>query len=134
MTISGGTHPQYGLIGQLDGTVSNLGVSGVSISVPSQSGAIWIGGLVGQNQGTVQTSWSTGTVVSGTGFDGVGGLVGLNNGTVQASFSGAAAFGQNAAGGLVGANQATVLNSYATGPSAAFEAGGLIGENFGTVS
>ena len=54
----------------------------------------------------MQTSWSSGTVSSGTSFDATGGLVGLNNGIVQASFSSAAAFSSNTAGGLVGANQA----------------------------
>ena len=52
-----------------------------------------VGGLVGDNEGTITSSYSTGLVdaeMTGTatinGTD-VGGLVGLNNGTVQMSYS-----------------------------------------------
>ena len=71
-----------GLVGRNDGTVSN------SYSTGSVSGDHYVGGLVGYNDddGIVNTTYSTGRVYSPTGNDYVGGLVGENKGDVSRSF------------------------------------------------
>lgn len=56
--------------------IDNLGLVGGSIS-----GSSYVGGLVGNNQGTVSNTYATGNV-SGTGND-VGVLVGQSSGTVS---------------------------------------------------
>ncbi|QLH76923.1 hypothetical protein HZS55_06270 [Halosimplex rubrum] len=92
-----------------------------------------IGGLIGQNLGTVRTSHADGPV---NGFRSVGGLVGENSGTVSTNYATGAASGETNIGGLVGNNyDGTVKSSYATGaPSGDMDVGGLIGNNYnGTV-
>lgn len=91
------------------------------------------GGLIGWNdQGAVTHSWSTGAV---TGTRHVGGLVGQNEGSITNSSSDANVTnsGENT-GGLVGLNRdGTVANSYSTGlvTGAAPSAGGLVGYDHG---
>jgi hypothetical protein len=102
------------------------------------SGAFVVGGLVGQNSGTVEMSYTTGSVDGATN---VGGLVGQNTGTVEKSYSTATvvASGGTNAGGLVGANftGGTVESSYATGSVTGEgnynSVGGLVGVNYNLV-
>ncbi|MCL2012871.1 MAG: hypothetical protein FWG75_08815 [Cystobacterineae bacterium] len=102
------------------------------------------GGLVGVNHGgTVQSSYATGRVSSGTV---VGGLVGNNIGTLQNSYARGSVSGRGEyIGGLVGSNSGTVQHSYATGSVAGLyrsvdeyyyaycAIGGLVGMNVGTL-
>ena len=95
-----------------------------------------VGGLVGKNDGTVSNSYATGSV---TGDNvGVGGLVGKNDdGTVSNSHSSGNVTGDHGVGGLVGWNDngGTVSNSYSIGSVAGdYYIGGLVGWNLGTVS
>jgi len=53
------------------GSVSDLGLEGVGVN--AAAGATYVGGLVGENEGTVSESYTTGTV---NGDSEVGGLVG----------------------------------------------------------
>jgi hypothetical protein len=62
--------------------VRNLGVLDVNITGCSYY-AFFVGGLVGQNEGTLTQCYSTGAV---SGRDYVGGLAGGNSGTVTACF------------------------------------------------
>jgi filamentous hemagglutinin family protein len=121
LTIVNAGGSSNGLIGSLGGTVSNIGLVGGSVSGGFQTGA-----LVGQNTGTVQTSYAMVPVQGSV----VGGLVGYNNGgTVQASYATGAVSGDEA-GGLVGLNIGTLQNSYATGAvMGGLSAGGLVGAN-----
>jgi filamentous hemagglutinin family protein len=107
------------------------------------------GGLVGDNFGSIQTSYATGRVSGSGGGASIGGLVGYNLGTLQTSYATGAvsSSGSNAGvGGLVGLNDSdsdlrtgggVVQTSYATGAvsstGARSDAGGLIGANFNTV-
>ncbi len=138
-----------------DAVISNLSVSG------SVTGGDYVGGLVGDNHGTISNCSSS--VAVGTNSESnlvcVGSLVGRNNGgtvsncyatgAVSASAKYERAAGSYAyAGGLVGLNQeGTISNCYAVGAvSASAEdgvdddpliacAGGLVGENYlGTIS
>jgi hypothetical protein len=75
-----------------------------------------IGGLVAESGGTIECSYSTGSV---SGAKHVGGLAGDNDGTIDQSFSTAVVKGSDEAlvGGLIGYDIDGVLvsNSYATG-------------------
>jgi hypothetical protein len=122
---------QVGLFGYLasGGKVSQVGVEEVDIT-----GYSGVGGLVGENSGTVINSYSTGSV---TGNDVVGGLVGDSNfGSVSNSYSTGNVTGSTYVGGLVGHNKGgNVNNSYSTGSvTGDWDGGGLVGWNDGTVS
>jgi uncharacterized membrane protein (UPF0136 family) len=124
-----------GLFGMLLGAeISNLGVTGVSIS-----GAYGTGGLAGDNytSSTIYNCYSTGSV-SGTTY--VGGLVGINQqASIANSYSSCTVSGSNTTvGGLIGDNnESTVSQCYATGSVSGINVvGGLIGyhRNATTVS
>ena len=96
LTIKGGTClGVFGLLGP-GGEVKDLGVLKVNISGSGR----YIGGLAGWNQaGLVTQCYSTG-MVSGDGR--VGGLVGENDGSIVNSYSTASVSGAESVGGLVG--------------------------------
>jgi len=97
-----------------------------------------VGGLVGENKGTIENSYATGDV---TGGDWVGGLVGENSeqafeGMIKNSYATGDVDGDSFVGGLVGSNvdveiNASYSNGTVTGDS---DVGGLVGNNTGTVS
>jgi hypothetical protein len=125
-----------GLFGYLalGGSVTQVGVEDVDIT-----GASSVGGLVGDNNGNVDNSYSSGTV---TGDNYVGGLVGHNygQGTVRNSYSNGIVIGIADVGGLVGHNQGTVEKSNSTVSvnknlkNYGDVVGGLVGFNEHTVS
>ncbi|MEM5768056.1 MAG: peptidase A26, partial [Bacillota bacterium] len=84
----------------------------------------------GYNAGSIANVYSTGTV---TGSGTVGGLVGLNSGTVQTSYttSEVAVTGSDGTGGgLAGENDQKIINAYSTGKVsgvAGSTLGGLVG-------
>ena len=107
--------------------ISNLGLLNVNIG-----GSLYIGGLVGFNEGTITNSYATGSV---SGSSSVGGLVGFNEGTITNSYATGSVAGSSSVGGLVGFNEGTITNSYATGSVAGDEdAGGLVGFNDGIIT
>jgi hypothetical protein len=120
----------FGYVGEA-GVIEDIGAVNVTVN-----GFSSVGGLVGENDGTVINSYSTGSVTGGY----VGGLVGHNDGTVSDSYSTDSVNGDYVVGGLVGGNGisshgATVSNSYSTGSvTGGDHIGGLVGENWGTVS
>jgi len=149
-----------GLFGVLyyNANIKNIGLIDIKVS-----GVNHVGGLVGENHGTVNNSYSTGSV-SGT-YDFVGGLVGKNYegivsnsystvrvrggrdhvgglvgrsgyGTISNSYSTGSVNGsRNYVGGLVGQSGDIIINCYATGSvSGNNTVGGLVGLNGGTVS
>ena len=71
-------------------------------------GVIYVGGLVGENKGTIRASHATGDVIMEAGVR-AGGLVGRNSGS------------------------GTISGCYATGVTIGGHAGGLVGENNGTI-
>ncbi|MBE8951554.1 MAG: hypothetical protein SR1Q7_00210 [Quinella sp. 1Q7] len=103
LKISGGDN--VGLFGNLDsdGTVKNLTLENVTVS-----GSQNVGGVVGENFGTVNGCNVNGTV---SGSSGVGGVVGANSGTVSNS---AAVVN----GAVVGSNSGTVSNNFSYGGDA----------------
>jgi probable HAF family extracellular repeat protein len=123
LTITGGEY--LGLFGQLDpgAKVSNLGLEAVIVHGTVDC----VGGLVGYNNGRINTSYSTGTI---SGQYGVGALVGYNSGSIVVSYSTAMANGRFDIGGLVGNNNGSIAASYSTGTvSGESRVGGLIGSN-----
>jgi len=115
-----------GLVGLLNGTISNCHVTG------NVSGSKIVGGLVGSNgkESTIRDSYTTGNIM-GNG-DYVGGLIGQNFGTVIGSYAtGSVIGGNNNVGGLVGLNASgTISDSYATGNVTGGNCvGGLVASN-----
>ncbi len=122
---------EVGLFGFVDepGLIENVGLVNATVT-----GYEYVGGLVGNNDGIVSNSYSTGRV---TGYKRVGGLVGWNQHTVSNSYSTAGVGRTRSVGGLVGYNTGTVSNSYSSGSVSGFwYVGGLVGTNHwgGTVS
>lgn len=157
-----GSADDTGLFSSADGgaVIRNLGVRGGSVS-----GGGWVGTLVGNSSGVIAHVYSTADVV-GTLF--VGGLVGFQQGTgslIADAWAGGSVTGTGAVGGLVGTVYpgsgidnvwasgdvtgtassigglvgtadlgSTVRNAYATGHVAgSLEVGGLVGYNRGLV-
>ncbi|NLR98049.1 filamentous hemagglutinin N-terminal domain-containing protein [Rhizobium sp. P38BS-XIX] len=165
-TVTGSGNYGGVLVGENDGTVSNVHVSGTlagngssgvygglaginygtissSYATGAVSGGSWVGGLVGANYASIDSSHASGAVsVLGDGeinTTGGGGLVGRNysGATISNSSASGAVSGDNWAGigGLVGQNDGLVTTSYATGvvTGGSVWAGGLVGENYGTI-
>ena len=136
-------------VGLLAYTSSTAILSNIHLTNVNVTGGSYVGGLVGQNSGTITSSYATGSVTgSNTGVF-TGGLVGQNYiGTISNSYSTATVVGHFYVGGLVGRNYAgyditgiaTISNCYATGTVTGTPAGGgnysnyvggLVGENSG---
>jgi len=119
----------FGVIGTT-GSVSRIGLVGGSVS-----GNQYVGGLGGDNGGTVTYAYATGAVSNG-GYS--GGLVGWNTGTINNVYATGAVTGSGIIdGGLVGYNQGSISNSYATGAvsiGTKTYVGGLVGDNQGSIS
>ncbi len=118
----------------LFGTIGSQGtVRGVGIVDGEVIGESYVGLLAGSNYGTVEDSYSTGSVLGN--YRRTGGLIGNNDGgTVERCYSNADVTGlDNVVGGLVGMNIAggSIINSYAHGNvTGASLVGGLSGNNY----
>ncbi|MHC4111657.1 MAG: GLUG motif-containing protein [Planctomycetota bacterium] len=121
------------------GTITDCYVDGGSIS-----GGRDVGGLVGDNSGTITKCYSTGSV---SGTTDVGGLVGLNSywcsfplcvfGTITNCYSSGGVWGVDKVGGLVGHNNNdTISNCYSSSDVLGIDqVGGFVGHNNnGTIS
>jgi filamentous hemagglutinin family protein len=132
LTITDNADANVGLFGVNNGTISNIGVVGGSVTSTISSIAR-VGGLVGTNNGVVIDAYATGPV---TGVDAdAGGLVGTNTGTIADSYAtGAVSAGTGYGGGLAGTSvpggSNIISSSYATGAVSGLEAGGLVGGTY----
>ena len=99
------------------------------------AGIDYVGGLCGENNGTISSSYTTGTV-SGDYY--IGGLCGYNYyGSISDSYATGAVSGNYSVGGLCGENHGTISSSYTTGTVSSIygNVGGLCGNNYyGTIS
>ncbi|MDR0517398.1 MAG: hypothetical protein LBH25_10190 [Fibromonadaceae bacterium] len=112
-----------GLVGNLGGNATIIN----SYSTGIVSGDSIVGGLAGENRGSIGNSYSA-SKVSGKAM--AGGLAGLNYGIIANSYSSGAVSGDSIAGGLAGASVGEIVNSYSIGTVAGnSEAGGLVGKN-----
>ena len=100
-TITGltvtGSNDYAGLFGRIgeDGTVKN-----VTLTKASVTGHVYVGGVAGQNDGTVENCSVDGTV---TGTDNTGGIVGRNFGKISGcKTEGTVTGGESNVGGIVG--------------------------------
>ncbi|MEW5937051.1 MAG: GLUG motif-containing protein [Candidatus Thermoplasmatota archaeon] len=118
-----------GLVGQNNGIITNCSSTG------DASGSIYVGGLVGWNDGgTITNCYSTGDA-SGTG-DRVGGLVGESTGTVTNCYSTGNASGTwDRVGGLFGYNNGDIITDCSSTGNASgrYYVGGLVGYNSGAI-
>ena len=106
-----------------DAVIRNLGLTALRIA----GGDDRVGGLVGDNDGAIVNSYTTGRVAGG---GRVGGLVGFNSGSVSGSHSSVPVTGSgDRVGGLVGSSSGSVSDSYATGAvnGEGNHVGGLVG-------
>jgi filamentous hemagglutinin family protein len=152
LTINDSTGLLTGLFTQISSTgiVRNVGLTNVSVNSTNSSNQVTIGGLTGENYGTISSSYVTGSVRSTGGIGGwIGGLVGENDGAISNTYSLASVSATSCdfctqIGGLVGDNgfnngAASITSSLATGsisvtgdPDAFI--GGFVGENEGNIS
>ena len=114
-----------------DAVIRNLGLTALRIT----GGGDRVGGLVGDNDGAIVNSYTTGRVAGG---GRVGGLAGFNSGRISGSYSsvpvGVSGIGDYV-GGLVGYSVGSIDDSHATG-SVAGESdyvGGLVGYSAGSI-
>ncbi|MCX8064134.1 MAG: hypothetical protein N3G21_03065, partial [Candidatus Hydrogenedentes bacterium] len=113
------------------GKVLNLGLVDLCISI--KGGAV--GGIIGENQGTLSNCYSTGNI---SGVVSVGGLVGINDGKVENCYSICNVSGSQRTGGLVGHNgdKGILLHCYCIGKVTNHHlySGGVAGYNEGTIT
>ena len=118
----------FGYIGK-DGSVSDVGVINSYIN-----GNEKVGGVCGNNGGTITSCYNTGTV-SGTRY--TGGVCGYNNyGTIKSCYNTGAVSGTGSfIGGVCAENEGTIENSYNTGAvsSKASYVGGVCGQNIDNI-
>ena len=145
VTLQGNGHVIANLFINRSGT-DNVGLFGVSTGRLTQLGLVNVeitgrrntGGLLGENLGTVSTSYVIGRVTAAN--ERVGGLVGINGGnrgetgTITASYARVQVSGFQRIGGLVGLSWfGTITTSYASGRvTGSSNLGGLVGSNVAT--
>jgi hypothetical protein len=131
--------------GKAIGTITKSSATGKAtggIANGGDQGGGYAGGLVGLNEGKIETAASAQTVSCSGCF--IGGLVGFNSGSTAVisgsrSSSAVSSSINGRIGGLVGYNsaKATISVSAATGPATSnggnSDVGGLVGENDGTI-
>ena len=113
----------FGYVGS-SGNVSNVGVVASYFKGKNN-----VGGVCGNNNGTIKNCYNTGAV---NGSENVGGVCGYNYGTIQNCYSTGAVSGSNNVGGVCGNNNGTIKNCYNTGVvSGSDNVGGVCGYNNG---
>jgi len=142
--------PNMGNVG-LFGITSNASkISNVGLLTSDIKGFDSVGGLVGENRGSINNATYSGSVygasgVSAPGTDSVGGLVGLNSGNIINSNAHGSVSGVIDVGGLVGFNElGNISVSYSDGNVIGLQGfnqanssdtlGGLVGRNSGSIS
>lgn len=139
---AGAGNDYLGLFGKISGSIAevkNLGIEDVNITGGDNSR--YLGGLVGNNDGTISGCYSTGLVTGGDGSRSLGGLCGENGygGSIADCYATGSVTGYGRIGGLCGRNRfnGIISNCYATGSVTggdSYSFGGLVGGNDGTIS
>jgi RHS repeat-associated protein len=134
-TVSGSSGPSN--VGGLVGYNNGNGIISNCYSMDTVSGGSnYVGGLVGENDGSISNCYSSTGTVSGSGN--VGGLVGYNSGSgssIENCSSTSQVSGNGQVGGLVGDNRSgSITNCYSStgsviGSSGSSNVGGLVGQN-----
>ena len=136
-TISG-SHSDSEVVGTAPGVGGLVGVNQGNARIVSSRalgqvrGKNQVGGLVGENKGSIGNSYAQGAV---TGDSQSGGLVGENKGNISNSYARGTVTGDSQTGGLVGKNSGTVRSAYSTGAVSGTDLPGrLVGVNGGTIA
>ncbi|WP_059412904.1 GLUG motif-containing protein [Cupriavidus basilensis] len=140
LTINTPNRSTVGLFSKLQGArISNLGLVNATVTANTGAGALagtsrvdsvitgvysrngtiqgkgGLGGLVGNNLGTISNSYADGVVTGSLFTFGTGGLVGQNAGSVENSYATGTVTANSFVGGLVGTHSGGIIsNSYAT--------------------
>ncbi|WP_454731262.1 MULTISPECIES: GLUG motif-containing protein [Cupriavidus] len=140
LTINTPSRSTVGLFSKLQGArISNLGLVNATVTANTSAGALagtsrvdsvitgvysrngtiqgkgGLGGLVGNNLGTISNSYADGVVTGSLFTFGTGGLVGQNAGSVENSYATGTVTANSFVGGLVGTHSGGIIsNSYAT--------------------
>ena len=125
--ISRGATDYVGLFGAAGAWIRARNVGLEDAAVTGQDN---VGILLGETNGEVEFTYTTGSVV---GRVRVGGLVGNSGrtGSIETSYSTASVTGTgNYSGGLIGQSNGAVKASYATGAVGGVQVGGLVGRNY----
>ncbi|MEY2634002.1 MAG: hypothetical protein RIR00_2656, partial [Pseudomonadota bacterium] len=131
LTINRSGYDYVGLFGTVtdSATIRNLNLSNFSIT-----GHNFVGGIAGENYGTIKNVSVSGTL---SGHSAVGGVVGANYGHINYATSTVDVSGDNSLGGIAGTNNlnSNIDNSAASGSvSGQADLGGIVGRNTGTFS
>ncbi len=133
--LTDGTDNAASAVGGIVG--NNVGTVSESYAKGAVTGTYYVGGLIGINTGSVSASHAAGQV---TGDIEVGGLVGYSYTgpygieTVTSSYAKGSVSGDVDVGGLVGYSSLEVSNSYATGNVSGGTVGGLVGFSSAEIS
>ena len=103
-------NPQdFGMFGELSGTVNNLVLTGVSVTSTARQGGAWVhvGGIAGVNRGTITNSSVSGNITVRRNISSVGGIAGVNVATIDRSTNNARIWGNGDLGGIAGTNHNT---------------------------
>ena len=120
-----------GLVGKNSGKIS-LSSSNVNVTATSAAG-----GLVGllNSVGLIEKSWTSGTVNAPYEAGGLVGKSSSSNTEINNCYSNSTITGETDAGGIIGENKGTVINVYYAGElSGNFRVGALIGLNQGSIT
>jgi hypothetical protein len=128
-TLNSDSRNSVGLFGYIgySGQIKNLALQNADVNAVN---SIYVGGLVGFNQGSIIDCFLSGSI---NGYNNVGGLVGTNDaGTITNCHSRCSILGRGwNIGGLVGANDTGIITgcSYAGDILGGSNVGGLVGDN-----
>jgi hypothetical protein len=134
-TVVNGNTEVGGVVGSNQGAGVINWTSYVSSSDSLSTNSSGLGGLSGNNFGTITTSYVESQVGKTTSGSSVGGLTSYNSGTIENSYMKGAVRGTSAIGGLVGlqSNVGHLKRTYASG-TLSTGTGGLVGQAEGEVS
>ena len=140
-TFDGGGHtisnlkinlPNTHDLGLFGGVAETAVVKDLTLSDVEISGAYYIGGITGNNLGTIENCSIVSGSVSG-GYD-VGGIVGYNGETISAYNTGEVS-GTDYVGGIAGYNEGTILDCKTMEKvSGKYAVGGIAGQNDWTIT
>ena len=114
-----------GLFGKVEGNVRNIGI----LDSYFNGSVNYLGGICGENSGTIENCYNTGTV-SGAGP--VGGICGMNKGTIENCYNTGTVSGEmeNIGGICGGSSSSTIKNCYNTGTVSGLQfVGGVCGSS-----
>ena len=132
-----------GVAGTNTGTIEGIAAGGdggedtfvtTNSAVTFDGVASAIGGVAGENKGTINLANSLG-VTNGANVDDIGGVAGVNSGTMHSLYNESIVTGQNNVGGVAGTNGGSITNAVNTTDITATGelAGGIAGVNSGGI-